>query len=367
MREGLDIKEGERVLCIASGGDNALSLLLDEPKEVVAVDFSSAQIAVAALKKYAIKLLAYDEFACLLGFGPPETGGNSRVTIYVKKLRPHLPDIMVNFWDEKLDLIHNGLIYEGIYEKYFRTFAHVVRPIAHGEEIIRKLFTITSLEEQRKYYDDVIDTYLWRLCCRMYFGDVLVGRCPAFYERSDTNVGDHFYSQIRHIIREVPVKNNFYLEYILMGTISGNNGLPDYLDPANFEKLKPKVDRLRLVQGDVIQYLNNGKAYECIDLSNIFDFIPCSEHDTYKDVVLKHATLGARICHWTFVPMKHAPLNKLGSESEIDEELSQRLNYNERAWFYQTFTVQRIAKIRPKHPPGYKNGFVKHIANGYHH
>ena len=50
LRRGLCIKEGDTVLSIAAAGDNCLSLLLDNPAKIVAIDISPAQLALCHLK-----------------------------------------------------------------------------------------------------------------------------------------------------------------------------------------------------------------------------------------------------------------------------------------------------------------------------
>ena len=43
--EGLDINENDKILSIASAGENAISMLIKNPKKVYAIDLNANQIA----------------------------------------------------------------------------------------------------------------------------------------------------------------------------------------------------------------------------------------------------------------------------------------------------------------------------------
>jgi S-adenosylmethionine:diacylglycerol 3-amino-3-carboxypropyl transferase len=52
----------------------------------------------------------------------------------------------------------------------------------------------------------------------------------------------------------VSVRDNYYLEYILTGDLTGRNGLPAYLCSQNFSTIRDRVDRVELVEG-YVRYL----------------------------------------------------------------------------------------------------------------
>ncbi len=63
----LDVNPKDNVVSIASGGDNTIALLLDNPQSVVGVDISPVQTALCELKKVAIKHMEYHDFIALMG------------------------------------------------------------------------------------------------------------------------------------------------------------------------------------------------------------------------------------------------------------------------------------------------------------
>ena len=127
--------------------------------------------------------------------------GHSRTDMY-NLLRDHLEEDVQKFWDEptQQESIRDGVIHCGRYEQYFLNFARLIRPLVHRDRTTQKMLTLKEPQEQREFYDNIWDTWLWRSMVRLYMGDVLIGRCPLFYHRSDMNIGNvslefAFYSQ----------------------------------------------------------------------------------------------------------------------------------------------------------------------------
>ena len=57
LAEGLAVNPGEKILSIASAGDNSFYLLLNEPEIVVAADVNEVQLFLVELKTTAIRTL----------------------------------------------------------------------------------------------------------------------------------------------------------------------------------------------------------------------------------------------------------------------------------------------------------------------
>ena len=345
LRQALRLGPGDTAVCISSGCDNALALLLDNPRMVLAVDYSPAQVAVGELKRQAIKSLDHGTFLYFLGVKTTEEQTMSRREIYLSVLQEHLPEKAKIFWDAHLDFVDQGIIHVGIYERYLGTFGRAVVPLVHSQQTIRKLLEQSDQKRQAEFFVNVINTRLWRFFTRLYFGDVFVGRCPAFYERSNVDVGSHFRSRLNQVIRDVPVRDNYYLEYVLTGQVTGQFGLPEYMQPQNFTLLKERVGQLTLLHGDILHILENSQLqFDAIDMSNIFDFVPMFTHERYRKAAMDRARPGCRICHWTFIPVSEDRISwrSFGKGSHVDVRASEELHSIERAWFYQSFIIQRI-------------------------
>ena len=67
LLESLDIQENDICFGILSAGDNVFSMLVENPKKVVALDISFPQIALAKLKMEVFNSLSYEEMLEFMG------------------------------------------------------------------------------------------------------------------------------------------------------------------------------------------------------------------------------------------------------------------------------------------------------------
>ena len=146
--EALDINEDDNILSIASAGENALSLLIKNPKKVYAIDLNLNQIACVELKKVAYKYLDYDECMKLIGVFDCD----DRLKIY-EKIKDELGDKTKEYFENNKELIENGIIHEGKFENYFHIFRKKVLPLIHSKKIRKELLQKKTKEERIEFYN----------------------------------------------------------------------------------------------------------------------------------------------------------------------------------------------------------------------
>ncbi|KAF9289308.1 hypothetical protein BGZ68_009615 [Mortierella alpina] len=351
LRQGLRLKPNSRVLSIASAGDNAFALLLDDAREVVAIDFSPAQLALCGLKIAAYKTLEYHEFTQLLGFefGGHDIGAEGRVTLYQDKVRPALTNEEYRaYWDENLDLIRNKIIHIGRLEKFFGLFRKYVLPLAHYQSTTRTLLDSKDQVKQIKFFDSIWNTWIWRAGVRTFFGQMCLGhlgRDPKFFEHVRLDVGAFLLGKINNGVRNIPIWDNYYAEYVFTGQQSGNNGLPDYLVKENYEIIRSRIERVKLVRADVLKYLESEESghFDGYNLSDIFEWMSEDLFKTFLTAIHKKGTKDARICYWNlFVPRERSEDLKHLIRSEV--ELADAATAKDRTYFYRRFVIETILK-----------------------
>jgi len=69
-RQALQIRPGDALITIGSGGCNTFSLLLEDPGRVFAVDINPCQSHLLELKRAAIRRLDFDDLHAFLGLNP---------------------------------------------------------------------------------------------------------------------------------------------------------------------------------------------------------------------------------------------------------------------------------------------------------
>src|SRR5450755_4337716 len=110
-RRALSIQPGEIVTTISSGGCNTLTLLLEDPGKIYAVDINASQSYLLELKCAAVRHLEYQELRAFLGLDP----SRDRLQVF-DRLRGELTGAALAYWMGKVEGVRQGVIYSGRYE-----------------------------------------------------------------------------------------------------------------------------------------------------------------------------------------------------------------------------------------------------------
>ena len=118
--DALEPGPGDRVLSVASAGCNSIAMAL-KGAEVVGIDLSPPQIALCELK-LAAGALPYEQFLELLGLVPGDPMARYR------ELETALSEPSRGFWAAHPQLLEQGVLTAGRFERYLATFTHRVLP-----------------------------------------------------------------------------------------------------------------------------------------------------------------------------------------------------------------------------------------------
>src|SRR6185369_8565462 len=215
LMEGLDVREGDVCVSIASAGENSLSMLARGAKRVIAVDLNPAQLAALEVRVAAFRALSHGELLELIG----SRSSARRASLYAR-CRGGLSADARRFWDARPDAIEHGIGSAGKFERYFALFRRWALPLVHGRGTVRKLLQPREPAARREFYDREWDTVRWRLLFRAFFSEFLLGRLgrdPAFFRYVEGSVADHLLKRVRHALGELDPSANPYVTWILMG------------------------------------------------------------------------------------------------------------------------------------------------------
>lgn len=304
VEEAFAITPEDDVVSIASGGDNTFALLLKGPRSVTAVDRNPVQLHLVELKIRSIELLSHEEFAGFVGARPTR----DRWKIY-HDLRSSLSEAARDYWDWNREAVAGGIIHCGKFERYFGIFRRRVLPLIHGRETVQRLLALSSIGEQREFYERTWDNRRWRMLFHVFFGKFLLGhlgRDPSYFRYVTLDkVAGTLLRRARHALTEIAIRNNHFIEYILTGTYSRPETAPPWLQPGNFAELKKHVGRLKLVCSGLTEYLSSLAAGSAsrFNLSDIFESMSEPEVEAALQEVCRVSTQGGRLAFWTvFVP-----------------------------------------------------------------
>ena len=170
LREALHIQSGQKGISIASAGDNTLSLLLDDPSEIIAFDLNETQLFCVELKMAAFKALSYSEMLEFLGVKDCK----NRLLLY-KSVKKHLTEEASVYFDSNIHLIEHGIIHIGKFERYFKLFRKYILPLFASHKKAEHFTCLDNLEKQEIYYRTHFDNKRLRMLFRIYFGKQVMG------------------------------------------------------------------------------------------------------------------------------------------------------------------------------------------------
>jgi S-adenosylmethionine-diacylglycerol 3-amino-3-carboxypropyl transferase len=343
-RLALKILPGETVMTITSGGCNTMSLLLQDPSIIYTVDINPCQSYVIELKIAAMKHLGYSEFTEFTGLRPSD----ERTNMY-RRLRRSLTQQAASFWDSKLSIIEKGFLINGRYEKFVKLVGKFIRMI-EGNRRVNDLFTDRNPEDQKKFSRKEWDTGRTRLIFNLFFNKRILAsrglKADYFtFDDGSNSFAESFFRRFMKVLTDVPVTGNYFLHLYLKGYYKSLREVPDYLLEKNFETIKERVDRIRIVTGDAKKWLTEmpDRSLNCFSLSNICELM--SPDDTLKlfQEVVRTGTEDARICFRNLVIPREVP-EQLNDKIKKDLELTKYIFGRDRSFVYSKVAAYRIEK-----------------------
>ena len=336
LREALAVRENDQVLSIASAGCNALALSLQQPQRIVALDISSAQLALTELKLKGIELLDYEEFLGLMGFRPFRQD-------YFDKVQSALSERARYYWQEHSAYLDQGLIHCGRLDQFFARWAK-----EHLQEFIEPNLIESFINGDRQAESTVLETISrvdFELDFKTYFSEDNIaakGRDPAQFKFVTKHaLEEGLLQRFRQQMQASQRSQNYYLEYVLSGDYRSPDRFPFYAKKPVFMALKNTVSKIELVCASLDTYLENQPDgfFDSANLSNVFEYMSEQETDALLSLLAKKIKAGGRVAYWNlFCPRRSSA--QLSHLWQHETDLSQRLQVCDKNWFYTAFHVE---------------------------
>lgn len=336
LREALSVGRGDQVLSIASAGCNALALSLQQPKRVVALDISSAQLALTELKLKGIELLSHNEFLGLMGFLPYKSQ-------YFEKVEPALSEAARFYWRGHSSCLEEGLIHCGRLDQFFTRWAR-----EHLNQFLDSTVLKAFLHNDSRAETSVLNAIKsadFELDFKKYYSEENIaakGRDPTQFKYvAKQALEEGLLQRFRELMCSARRQNNHYLQYILTGQYTSPQCLPLYAEESVFSTLKKRVSRIELVCDSLEAYLDRlpDASFNCANLSNVFEYMSESETDALLALLAKKIKPGGRIAYWNLFCPRRSSAN-LSNVWQHETEMSHRLHLNDSNWFYTAFHVE---------------------------
>jgi S-adenosylmethionine-diacylglycerol 3-amino-3-carboxypropyl transferase len=276
--DALRIDENSRILCISSGGCNALNYTLAGPAAVTAVDVNRHHIGLLKLKIAAARHLPTHElFFRFFGLGKHD----DNIAAYYEYIAPNLDEETRDLWEEngiigglfvgdRINYFKQGGLYEHSRNGYFLRFFHRLSHFlgCRPESILEA----RSSEEQEElfekhiapFFDSRLIKFLGKLPVTM-FG---LGIPPQQYDElkkelsNGRSVIDIYRERAKRLACGFPIEDNYFAWQALARRYDTENRrcLPEYLKEKNFETLKANAAKIRTAVCSVTEAIRDTPA-----------------------------------------------------------------------------------------------------------
>ncbi|MDB5223492.1 MAG: hypothetical protein JWN83_2159 [Chitinophagaceae bacterium] len=340
----IDMKEGQTLMTITSGGCNTLNFLLHAPEKIYAVDINPAQTCVMDFKIAAIKNLDHHEFISLLGL----IKCDKRLELF-SRIQHDLSEESKLFWNANSKLVKKGILFNGKFERFVKLAGKMLNFI-QGRKKVEKFFSLETLIEQRDFYNKRWNNKSWKLIFTVMFNKKRLakkGLVAEYFHFDDgaQTFSESFYNRASKVLCDIPVKSNYFLSAYFTGKYNSENEVPLYLKAENYEKIKRNINKIEVITADTKYWLEKMPC-SCIDgfcLSNICELM--SEEDTKKlfTEVARTAKPGAKICFRNLMIPREIP-EELQNIISKNKCVSENLLATDRSFVYSKVAAYDVIK-----------------------
>lgn len=342
--DALKIKSNDTVLAITSGGCNVLGFLLSDPEIIYSIDINPAQSWMLELKIAAIRSLGFDDFISFAGLKEHD----NRLSLY-ERMKPFLGNEALEFWNKQQKILKKGFLMNGKYERFILLAGKFLN-LLQGKKRVRDLFKDKNKEEQEAYFDNTWNTRRFHYLFKILFNKRMLakrGLVADYFHFDDgsKSFAESFYNRSKKAFRDIPIKGNYFLSLYLLGKYSNDQEVPDYLRKENFESIKSRLGRIKIITADAQGWLDSmpAESINCFALSNICELM--SEKDTHRlfSAVSVTARKDSKIIFRNLMIPREVP-EDLRSVVVKDEALSKEIQFNDRSFVYGKVAAYTIHK-----------------------
>ncbi|NIM91624.1 MAG: DUF3419 family protein [Candidatus Aminicenantes bacterium] len=343
-REAFNITSKDVVFSITSGGCNVLTFLLDNPRQVIALDLNPQQNFLLDLKISAFKALSYQELLEFIGVRE----SRNRFQLY-RRLRALLQPESIRYWDTQEKKIKRGIIHCGRYEAYMRLLKRaIVKPLI-SRRVLMKFFEIEDPSERTALFHKKWENFRWWFLTRVMLSrrmnTLLFDKAFFTYLDEKFSFGDHFAQKAKQAITQLPMKENYFLSYILLGKFYSDECLPQYLRPTNYKIIRSRVDRIKIVTDSCEHYFSSlpDSCISKFNFTNIFEWMSDQAYENLLKETIRVAKDKAILTYRNLLVFREHPVT-LDNNIQSLKKAAKSLHEQDLSFIYNNYVVEEIHK-----------------------
>lgn len=350
--EALQLKDGETITAIASGGCNILSYLTAADVKVTAIDLNPAHIALNKLKMSAAQYLPnYSAFHRFFA----EADANENVRAYFTHLQEHLDADTRKYWEsrDRLGRRRVGYFGKNLYRHgLLGTFIGASHLLArmHGRNP-RNILRAKTREEQREIFEKELAPLFEKRHIRWLiskpsalFG---LGIPPSQYEAlkgNENHMAEVLRERLERLACGFDLQDN-YFAWQAFGRryASGGSGpLPPYLQREYYENLRERAKNITVVHASFTEHLANQlpESCDCYVLLDAQDWMTDEQLTDLWTQIARTSRPGARVIFRTAGEETILPgrvPDAILSRYEYDPEFGKEMTAKDRSSIYGGF------------------------------
>jgi len=310
-----------RILCLTGSGTRPLDLLMSDAEEIIALDVNPVQNALLALKVAAIETFERDEFLAFLGLLPSTTRGAA-----YDRLGDRLSPTVRTYWERHRALVEAGVWYGGKWERLLRWNARFLR-LFRGKAL-DALVAAPDVEQQaglweQKFGDNRLRAVI-ELIGRDWIWRWIVREPGGAFLPPPRDVARRLASDFQRASRSFLFRDSDFAMLIFRGSHQASGALPVHLRPENYQRIRDRLSRLRVVEGGLADL--GALDVGAIDGFSLSDFGSYCGTDLYASCwkgVLAAAASGAKFCERIFMNDMAIPFAGIDEDRALSEALSE--------------------------------------------
>jgi len=345
-REAFNIQKDDFVFSITSGGCNLLTFLIDDPEEVIALDLNPHQNYLLELKIAAFKFLSYENMLEFIGVRK-----SGKRLVYYDSIKYSMSVNAKVFWDSKISKVKKGIVHSGRYENYMKLLRNCIRVFV-SKRTIRKFFDSDDINQRKSLFEQKWNTWRWKLFTKVLLSrktmSLLFDEAFFKYLKDDFSFGKHFAEKAKRALTELPIKENYFLRYILLGN-NDERFLPPYLRKENYELIKRRLNRIKIITDSCDNYFRQlpCDSISKFNFTNIFEWISDEAFENLLRETIRVAKNGAVITYRNLlVPREHP--ESLSDKIYPDKILARQLHRKDLSFIYNNYIIEIIEKKEEK-------------------
>ena len=343
-RIAFNIAPDDVVFSITSGGCNVLTFLLDNPQKVIALDINPKQNYLLDLKISAFKKLSYGELLEFIGVEESKY----RLQLY-SRIRTLLQIESARYWDKQRKKIEQGIIHCGRYEGYMRLLKKITITPLVRKGVVEKFFETEDAAAREELFHKKWENIRWWLLTRIMLSrrmnTLLFDKAFFTYLDEKFSFGNHFAKKAERAITQLPMKENYFLSYILLGRFYSKEHLPLYLRWENYDIIRSRLTRIEIVTDSCEHFFSTlpDSYISKFNFTNIFEWI---SEDAYEDLLketIRVAKDRAIMTYRNLLVFREHPAS-LGRNIHSLKQMAKSLHERDLSFIYNNYVVEEIHK-----------------------